>query len=76
MQAALGAKIEVDTLQGKEKIAVPVGTQSGDELKLKHKGFTNVHRRYQGDQIIVFVVKTPQKLSKKQKQLLEEFDKS
>ncbi len=74
VQAALGDKIEVDTLEGKEKVAVPGGTQNNDELKLMHKGFTNVHRRHKGNQLIVFEVKIPKKLSKRQRKLLEEFD--
>ena len=74
-QAALGDKIEVDTMEGKEKIAFPPGTETGDQVKIPHKGFTNVHRRYRGNQIVHFIVKIPKKLTKKQRQLLEEFSK-
>ncbi|MFH1873596.1 MAG: molecular chaperone DnaJ [Pseudomonadota bacterium] len=73
VQAALGDKIEVNTLEGKEKVAVPAGTQNNDQLKLMHRGLTNVHRRYKGDQIIIFEVQIPKKLSKRQRKLLEEF---
>lgn len=76
IQAALGGKIEVETLEGeKEKIEIPQGTETGDEVKIPHKGFTNIHRRHKGDQVIFFIVKVPKKLTKKQRQLLEEFSK-
>ncbi|MBU4483892.1 molecular chaperone DnaJ [bacterium] len=72
-EAALGTKIDVKTLDGVEQVQVPEGTQSGDELKLKGKGFINLHNKRKGDQIVEIFVKTPKKLSKKQKQLLKEF---
>jgi molecular chaperone DnaJ len=75
VQAALGGKIEVDTLEGKkEEIEIPQGTETGDEVRIPQKGFTNVHRRHKGDLVIQFIVKIPKKLSKKQRQLLEEFE--
>lgn len=75
VQAALGGKIEVETLDKSETIKIPPGTETGDEVRIHHMGFTNVHRRYKGDQIIQFVVKIPKKLSKRQRELLEEFEK-
>ena len=76
-QAALGDRITVPTLEGETEVEVPAGTETGDAARLKWKGLPNVHhRRRQGDQVIRFVVKTPKKLSKKQRQLLEEFKKS
>lgn len=75
IQAALGGKIEVDTIEGKkEEIEIPPGTETGDEVKIPHKGFTNIHRRHKGDQVIFFIVKIPKKLTKKQRQMLEEFE--
>jgi len=76
VQAALGAKIKVPTLSGEEEIAVPAGCESGDEVRLPHKGFQNVHRKHKGDQVILFTVKIPKKLSKRQRELLEEFLKT
>lgn len=73
VQAALGAKIKVATLEGENEITVPAGTETGDELRIPHKGFQNVHRRHKGDQVVQFVVKIPKKLSKRQRELLEEF---
>ncbi|MFH0800722.1 MAG: molecular chaperone DnaJ [Pseudomonadota bacterium] len=76
-QAALGAKIKVPSLAGEIDVEVPQGTESGGEMRIKGKGFPNVHHRgRRGDQVIRFFVKTPKSLSKKQKQLLEEFSKS
>lgn len=73
--AALGVEVAVATLYGAEKIGIPAGTQSGDHLKMKGKGVPDVRNGKKGDHIIEVKVVTPKKLSKKQKQLLEEFIK-
>ncbi len=76
VQAALGGKIEIDTIDGKkQEVEIPPGTETGDEIRIPQKGFSNVHRRHKGDHVIHFIVKIPKKLTKKQRQLLEEFDK-
>ena len=75
-QAALGAKIKVPTLYGEEEIEIPSGIETGESVKVKGKGFQNVHSKKKGDQIVEIFVKTPKKLSRKQKELLEEFVKS
>lgn len=76
-QAALGLKIEVPTLDSKIDVKIPEGTETGDELRIRGKGLHNVHHRgRQGDLVVRFVIKTPKKLSKKQRQLLEEFMKN
>lgn len=76
-QAALGTKMKVPTLDGEVEVKVPAGTQFGDEARVHKAGMPNVHRRYRkGDLIVRFLVKTPKKLSKKQKKLLEEFLKA
>ena len=72
-QAALGDEIEVPTVSGKVKLKIPAGTQSGARFRLKGKGVKNVHGYGTGDQHIIVRVKTPTKLSEKQKQLLREF---
>lgn len=71
-QAALGDNIEVDTVDGKVKLQIPAGTQSGERLRLKGKGVP--HGRGRGDHIVIVQVITPKKLSRKEKQLLEELD--
>ncbi len=76
-QAALGAKIKIPSLDSQVEIEVPSGVETGDELRLKGMGLADVHSRgRKGDQVVIFMVKTPKKLSKKQKKLLEEFMKS
>ncbi|MDP2631606.1 MAG: molecular chaperone DnaJ [Candidatus Uhrbacteria bacterium] len=71
-QAALGDVVDVDTVDGKVKLKVPVGIQPGDKLKLRGKGVQTSRGR--GDQIVVIQIVTPKKLSKKEKKLLEELD--
>ncbi len=71
-QAALGAEVIVPTLYGDEKLKIPPGSQTGQIFKLRGKGVANLNRIGRGDEIIRLVVVTPEKLSKKQKQLLEE----
>lgn len=71
-QAALGDKIKVNTLEGEGYLKIPAGTQSGKVFKLKGKGVPHLNSRGRGDQLIEIIVKTPEKLSRKQKKLLEE----
>lgn len=75
-QAALGTKLTVPTLYGNEEIEIPLGSETGENIRLKGKGFMNVHSKKKGDQFVQIFVKTPKKLSKKQKELLEEFMRS
>jgi len=71
-EAALGCALETPSLEGTEKISVPRGTQPGDILRLTGKGIPRLRSRGRGDLIIVFDVRTPVKLSKRQEELLEE----
>ncbi|MDD5487255.1 MAG: DnaJ C-terminal domain-containing protein, partial [Dehalococcoidales bacterium] len=75
-QAALGSEIDVPTLYGDEKIKVPAGTQSGAVFKLKNKGIRRLQRSGQGDQLVNLRVITPEKLTKKQKELFEQLQES
>jgi molecular chaperone DnaJ len=74
-QAALGGSIDVQTLEGKETVKVPKGTQSGKILRLKGKGVQHLKGFGRGDQIIQLIVKIPVNLTKKQEELLREFAK-
>jgi molecular chaperone DnaJ len=74
-EAALGATIEVPTLQGKAELKIPAGTQTGTIFKMKGKGIKALNKDYHGDEYIKVIVETPKKLSKKQKELLEELHK-
>lgn len=73
-QAALGAEIEVPTLDGKVRYTVPEGTQTGTTFRLKGKGIPYVGSKNRGDQLVTVVVETPTKLSREQKELLRKLE--
>jgi len=75
-QAALGAKTEVPTLEGKAELKIPSGTQTHTVFKMKGKGISHLHGSGSGDQLVKVKVQTPKKLSKKQKELLKKFSKT
>jgi molecular chaperone DnaJ len=70
-QAALGARIDVPGLQGRESIDVPAGTDSGSVLRLKGRGVPNLNRRGRGDLFVTLHVVTPKDLTKEERLLLE-----
>ncbi|MDY0189121.1 MAG: molecular chaperone DnaJ [Desulfuromonas sp.] len=72
-QAALGCELEVPTLEGRVKLKIPHGTQSGRVMKLAGKGIVDLQGRRRGDQMVVVKVETPTDLTARQKELLEEF---
>lgn len=67
VDAALGASIEVPTIEGKVKIKIDQGTQSGKMLRLKGKGIKDINGYSKGDQLIMVNVWTPTHLSKDEK---------
>ena len=69
-QAALGARIEIPTLEGTEIVKIPAGTQSGEIIRLKGHGVQDVAGRRKGDLFVKVLVRTPGNLSKEQKALL------
>ena len=71
-QAALGADIDVPTLEGSERLAIPKGTQTGKIFKIEGIGISHIRGHAKGDQIVQVVVKTPAKLTKRQEELLRE----
>ena len=74
-QAALGAEIEVPTLDGKVSYTIPEGTQTGREFILRGKGIPQVgNPKLRGDHHFSVVVETPTKLTNEQKELLRQFD--
>ncbi|MBW2995935.1 molecular chaperone DnaJ [Candidatus Woesearchaeota archaeon] len=75
-QAALGAKIEVPTLKGKAELKIPAGTQSHTIFKMRSKGIPHLHGSGSGDQLVKVILKTPKKLTAKQKDLLKQFNKT
>ena len=71
-QAALGDIIDITTLDGKEKMEIPEGIQTGEEIIVKEKGIKHGNQR--GDQIVRIKVKTPRNLSSRQKEALKDLD--
>ncbi len=75
-QAALGAQIEVPVLDGIATLKVPAGTQPGTILRLKGKGMPSLRGRGRGDACYQVVVEVPAHISARQRELLEEFQRS
>jgi len=74
-QAAIGAEIEIPTLDGKKSLAIPKGTDSGEIFRIKGKGFPKLGSHGRGDQLVQVIVKTPKNLTKRQEEMLKEFEK-
>lgn len=74
IDAALGTEIEVETVDGVVTMKIPAGTQSGTDFKLSGHGVPHLRSERRGAHIVSILVDTPTKLSKKQKELLEQFD--
>jgi len=71
-QAALGAEVKVPTLQGEHNLKIPDGTQSGDVFRIKGKGVPNLNGGGKGDLLITVRVQTPTRLTKRQRELLDQ----
>ena len=76
VQAALGAELEVPTLEGKVKMTIPEGTETGTTFTLRGKGIQRLSGSGRGDQLVTVNIETPRNLSKEQKELLLQFDKA
>jgi len=72
-QAVLGCQVDIPTLEGKARISLDAGTQSGKVLRLKGKGLPHIDRYGKGDLLVNINVWTPQNLSKEEKELMEKF---
>jgi molecular chaperone DnaJ len=79
-QAALGDEVEVPTLDGKEMMKIPAGTQTGDNIRLRGKGVPRLRRdgtnTSRGDQVVTIQVRTPTNLTNEQRDLLLELGKT
>lgn len=73
--AALGGEIEVPTLRGKAGLKMPPGTQSNTVFRMRGQGLPDLHSSHVGDEHVEVYIIVPEKLSKKQKKLLEDFEK-
>jgi molecular chaperone DnaJ len=75
-QASLGGEIEVPAIDGsRARVKIPAGTQTGDQFRLRGKGFSVLRSTQRGDMYIQVAVETPQNLTKRQRELLEEFER-
>jgi len=72
VEAALGTEIDVETVDGKVRMKVPAGTQSGTDFKLSSHGVPHLQKTTRGAHIVTIIVDTPTKLSKHQQELLRE----
>lgn len=73
-QAALGAEIQVPTLDGKANLKIREGTQPGDKFRLKGKGIVRMNSTYRGDQYVIVNIEVPSNLTKAQKEILSKFE--
>ena len=73
-QAALGAEIQVPTLEGEQSLKIPEGTQSGTTLRIRSKGVPVLNGHGKGDLFVEIRVQTPSKLNKRQRELLQELE--
>jgi len=73
-QAALGAEIEIPTLEGGAKVRVPAGSQTRTLLRLRGKGVPDLETGRRGDLLVRILVVTPQRLTAEEKRLLEKLD--
>ncbi len=74
-QAALGDTIEIPTIEGKAKLGIPHGIQSGQVLRMRGKGYPRLRGNQRGDQLVRIQIKTPEKISKEEKKLFSELHK-
>ena len=75
-QAVLGDEITVPTIDGNVKYTVPAGTQTGTVFRLRGRGIQKLYRSDRGDQYVTVNVEVPRNLSRRQEELLREFDSS
>jgi len=75
VQAALGAELEVPTINGKASLKIPAGTQPNTVLKMREKGMPHLNSRSRGDQFVHIEVETPTNLTRDQMDLLKKFGK-
>ncbi|MCH8003145.1 MAG: molecular chaperone DnaJ [Nanoarchaeota archaeon] len=73
--AAIGGEVEVPTLTEKAKLKIPAGTQNNTIFRMKDKGIPYLHGQGKGDENVEVVIEVPERLSKKQKEILREYEK-
>lgn len=73
VQATLGTSLKVPTLEGEEEVEIPAGTDAGDTIVLKEKGFPEIRGNHRGRQVLQVILKTPKNLTPRQEELLRQF---
>ena len=71
-QAALGAEVEIPTLDGKQTLTIPAGTQYGDQIRLRGRGIPNLRGRGVGDLVVQVIIEVPKRLNAEHKKALRE----
>ncbi len=74
-QLALGDKVEIPTLRGRVEMSIPSGTQSGKVFRLRGQGLPHVQASGRGDQLVRVFIEVPKKVTREQRELLEEFER-
>jgi len=75
-EAALGAKIEVPTVEGKAQLKIPSSTESGQKFRLRERGFPSLRNpKLRGDEFIEVKIVLPKVISEETKELLKQFEK-
>jgi molecular chaperone DnaJ len=72
-QAALGASIDVPSLEGAKTLSIPAGTQYGDVFRIRNQGLPDMRTGRRGDELIRITIEIPRKLTDKQKEMLTKF---
>jgi molecular chaperone DnaJ len=75
-QAALGAEVQVPTVDGEESLRIPAGTQPGKVLRLRNKGVPHLRGNGRGDELVMVNVVVPKSLTSEQRKLFEQLAKS
>lgn len=75
-QAALGGAVEVPTLQGKARLAIPPGTQTGAILRMRGQGFPAFDGGHRGDQLVRVIVEIPRKVSQNQREAIQSLNEA
>ena len=75
-ESILGCKKEIPTIYGNIKLNIDAGINSGDKQRIKGKGVDNRYRKHKGDMYVIYKVYTPNRLSREQKQLIEQLSKT
>lgn len=75
-QAALGAEVQIPTVDGQVSLQIPAGTQSGKIMRMRAQGVPKLRREGRGDQLVVISVETPVDLSEQQRELMEQLAES